>query len=209
MPEISPASSSASSVYTRAQLVAWRNGIFAAFAVGGLGLASWMARTPAVKDALEATTAQMGVLILGPAVGSIFGLTLSSHLISRFGIKRVLLVCLIVTPVGIAVAGVTLTLFASFWLVVLGLFIFGLAFGACDVSMNLSGAINERHLGRTIMPLFHAFFSIGTILGAGACAASELLHISIATQSLIVAAIMLIVGVIGALATQSETVPPV
>ena len=200
--------SAATSTYTQAQLVAWRNGIFAAFAVGGLGLASWMARTPAVKDALEATTAQMGVLILGPAIGSIIGLTLSSHLISRFGTRNVLLWCLIVSPLGIVFAGVTVTVFANFWLATAGLFIFGLAFGTCDVTMNLSGAINERHLGRTVMPLFHAFFSIGTILGAGAGAASELLHVSLATQSLVVGAIMLVVGIIGALATQSEVETP-
>ena len=34
--------------------------------------------------------------------------------------------------------------------------------------MNVEGAANERALGRTVMPLFHALFSGGTILGAGA-----------------------------------------
>lgn len=196
------------SVYTRAQLVAWRNGIFAVFAVGGLGLASWMARTPAVKDALEATTAQMGFLILGPAMGSIVGLTLSSHLISRFGTKRVLVWCLIGAPLGLVIAGVTVSVFANFWLVMVGLFVFGLSFGTCDVTMNLSGAINERHLGRTVMPIFHAFFSFGTILGAGAGAASELLGVSIAVQSLAIAIIMMVAGILGALATQSEVSAP-
>jgi hypothetical protein len=33
--------------------------------------------------------------------------------------------------------------------------------------MNLSGAANERATGRTLMPLFHAMFSLGTVAGAG------------------------------------------
>ena len=33
--------------------------------------------------------------------------------------------------------------------------------------MNVEGADVERRLGRTIMPRFHAAFSLGTVLGAG------------------------------------------
>lgn len=186
------------------QLLSWRNGIFAVFAMCGIGLASWMARIPAVKDALEATTAQMGVLVLGLAVGSVIGLTLSSHVIARFGTTKVLFWCLIVMPFGLVIAGVAVSAFAAFWLVVVGLFVFGVALGMCDVTMNLSGAVNERLLGRTVMPIFHAFFSFGTILGAAAGAAAEFLHVSIAVQSGIVAVVMMVVGVIGALATQSD-----
>lgn len=191
-------------MFTPRQLVAWRNGIFAVFAVCGVGLASWMARIPAVKDALGASTSQMGVLVLGLAVGSVIGLTLSSHLITRFGATRVLLWCVIAAPLGIAFAGVSVTVWAAFWLVVAGLFVFGLALGLCDVTMNLSGAINERLLGRTLMPIFHAFFSFGTILGAAAGAAAESWGVSIAAQSAVIMVVMLSAGIPGALATQSE-----
>ena len=59
-------------------------------------------------------------------------------------------------------------------LVVSGLALFGLGVGMCDVSMNVEGAANERQLGRTVMPLFHAMFSGGTIVGAALGAAAEL-----------------------------------
>ncbi len=192
-------------MFTHRQLVAWRNGIFAVFAVCGIGLASWMARIPAVKDALGASTAQMGVLILGLAVGSVVGLTLSSHLITRFGTTRVLFWCLIAAPLGLAFAGIAVSVWAAFWLAVAGLFVFGVALGMCDVTMNLSGAINERFLGRTIMPIFHAFFSFGTIIGAAVGVAAEFLGISIAAQSLAIMIVMLVAGLWGAQATQSET----
>ena len=49
---------------------------------------------------------------------------------------------------------------------VIGLFLFGFANGAWDVAMNVQGADVERHLGRAIMPRFHAGFSLGTVAGA-------------------------------------------
>ena len=52
-------------------------------------------------------------------------------------------------------------------LVVAGLVLFGLGNGAVDVMMNVEGAAIEKQVGKTILPLFHAFFSFGTVIGAG------------------------------------------
>ena len=48
-----------------------------------------------------------------------------------------------------------------------GLFVYGVGTGIWDVAMNVEGAEVERGLGRSVMPRFHAGFSLGTILGAG------------------------------------------
>ena len=48
-----------------------------------------------------------------------------------------------------------------------GLFLYGIGTGVWDVAMNVEGADVERRLGRTIMPRFHAGFSLGTVIGAG------------------------------------------
>ena len=52
----------------------------------------------------------------------------------------------------------------------------------CDVAMNVSGAANERVLGRTVMPIYHAFFSFGTMLGAALGGVAELLDVPIAVH---------------------------
>jgi fucose permease len=191
---------------TRAQVVRWRNGIFAIFAVCGVGIASWMARMPSVKDALHISTADVGVLILGLAVGSISGLLASSHLIERFGARLVMAVCLVVGPLGLTAAGVGVTLGQQFWVVFAGLAVFGCGLAIADVAMNLSGAINERVSGRTLMPIFHAFFSIGTMVGAGVGAVAEYAGVSIVAQAAVVSAMLVIVGLLGVRATQSELV---
>jgi MFS family permease len=191
---------------SRRKVLAWRNGIFVVFAVCGIGIASWMARTPAIKAALHATTAQMGLLIFGMAIGSILGLLLSSHLIARFGARRVMAVCLVAGSVGLTIAGLGVTVGAVFWVVFGGLAVFGAGMSMCDVAMNLSGAVNERLLGHTIMPVFHAFFSFGTMLGAGLGALAELVRLPLAIQAGAIGAVILVAGVAGARMTQSEHV---
>ncbi len=52
-------------------------------------------------------------------------------------------------------------------LAALGLFLHGIGVGIWDVAMNVEAAEVERRLERTVMPRFHAGWSIGSIVGAG------------------------------------------
>ncbi|GAB3040154.1 MFS transporter [Parafrigoribacterium mesophilum] len=176
---------------TRHDVVAWRNATFTIFGLCGIGLASWIARVPAVRDALGASTLQMGMLIFGLAAGSILGLLASGQIIARFGAARTIAWCLTIGPVGFAFAGVFATVGPSFAAVLIGLAIFGAAFSVTDVSMNVSGAANERVSGRSIMPIFHACFSFGTMLGAGGGALAEWAGLPIAIHTAIIAAVMI------------------
>jgi len=74
--------------------------------------------------------------------------------------------------------------------VITGLAVFGLGTSTCDVSMNVDGAANERALGRTVMPIYHAMFSVGTIIGAGTGALAEHLGIPIVVHLSAVAGTM-------------------
>ncbi len=161
----------------RPELTAWRNSLFVLFALCGIGLASWAARIPTVSASLGLTTGDVGVLLFGIAAGSIVGLLVSSHLIAAFGTRTVITWALIVGPLGLTLAAVGATVLVSFPVAIAGLAVFGAALGACDVSINVSGAANERAIGRNIMPIYHAFFSIGTIAGALVAALAERLDV--------------------------------
>jgi MFS family permease len=192
---------------TRIQATTWRNALFVIFGLCGLGIASWMARTPAVKDALGASTADMGILILCLAIGSIVGLLASSHAIAIFGTRPIIASALGLGPIGVVVAGFGVTLGPDgFWVVAAGLCFFGGALSIADVAMNLSGAINERMLGRTVMPVYHAFFSFGTMLGAGIGALAEFLRVPIAAQAIVIGAIIIIAGLTSVRFLQHERV---
>ena len=77
----------------------------------------------------------------------------------------------------------------------IGLFLVGFANGAWDVAMNVQGAIVERHLGRAIMPRFHAGFSAGTVAGALVGALMVALDVSV-TVHLTVRAVLVGAGAV-------------
>jgi len=190
----------------RAQVIAWRNGLFVIFGLCGVALASWASRIPAVKQSLHASTSELGILILCVAIGSISGLIASSHVIALVGARHTILLSLLIGAVGFAVAGVGATVGPNRTVVIIGLIVFGTTFSICDVAMNLQGAVNERALGRATMPIFHAFFSFGTIIGAGLGALAEAARVPIALH-LGAVAIVFGVGAISAVRSlRSETV---
>ena len=84
----------------------------------------------------------------------------------------------------------------SFALSFAGLILFGLCFAICDVAMNLSGAANERALGRSIMPVYHGFFSLGTIGGAGLGTLAESLHVPLQIHITVLAIVITIAALI-------------
>ena len=178
---------------TRRQLTAWRNALFVIFALCGVGLASWAARVPAVKDALELTSSQLGVLLFGIAAGSIVGLVAASHLVSTFGARTVITGALATAPVGLAAASFAATELHNFAFTFVALAVFGAGTGICDVAMNVSGAANERALARTVMPVYHAFFSGGTVAGAGLGAFAEKLAIPFALHIGVLAVLIVVV----------------
>lgn len=172
---------------TRQQVVRWRNALFVVFGLSGLAVATWLGRVPAVRDVLGATTLEMGLLVTGLSVGSIVGITFSSHLIAALGARRTVLASLGTVAVGLTIAGLSTDLGVGFVGIVLGLAVFGLGNGLCDVGMNVSGAAAERVLGKTVMPLFHAAFSLGTMVGALLSAGAEALDVPVSVHVTVLA----------------------
>ena len=100
-------------------------------------------------------------MLLAIAVGSVLALPLSGPVVARLGSRRTVQLMAVVLPVGLAIVAVGFLVGVGPTLV--GLFLSGFAVGAWDVAMNVQGAEVERHLGRSIMPRFHAGYSIGTV----------------------------------------------
>ncbi|GAB6938633.1 MFS transporter [Isoptericola variabilis] len=140
--------------------------VFAVFVVAGIGMATWASRIPAVRDGLGFSEAEMGVLLLTGAIGSLVALPLSGMIASRIGAGRTCVSFAALAAAGFAVA--TLAVEGDHPLLVrVGLFLGGMGVGIWDAAMNLEGAVVEQRLGKSVMPRFHAGFSLGTVAGAG------------------------------------------
>ena len=143
-----------------------RNAVGLVFALNGLCFATWVSRIPEVRADLGLTNGQLGLLLLCLAAGSVLSLPTTGAFINRFGTGTVVRAGASSAAVGLLLAGAG----AEAGLVPLtavGLFAYGVGTGTWDVSMNVEGAAVEHALGRTIMPRFHAGFSLGTVAGAG------------------------------------------
>lgn len=140
--------------------------VFVVFVVAGIGMATWASRIPAVRDGLGFSEAEMGVLLLTGAIGSLVALPLSGMIASRIGAGRTCVSFAALAAGGFAVA--TLAVDGDHpMLVRVGLFLGGMGVGIWDAAMNLEGAVVEQRLGKSVMPRFHAGFSLGTVAGAG------------------------------------------
>ncbi len=137
---------------------------YAAFIASGFAFASWAARIPQVRDRLELSSAELGLVLLAIAAGSLVALPLAGTVVARLGSARTVAAMAVLLGVGLLV--VALGYLVGVVPVLVGLFLFGFSNGAWDVAMNVQGAAVERGLGRAIMPRFHAGFSVGTVAGA-------------------------------------------
>ncbi|PEC48618.1 MFS transporter [Bacillus sp. AFS096315] len=148
------------------QIQLWRIAIYFIFALTGFAFASWVSRTPAIRDALGSTTAEMGVIIFGLSVGSIIGLISASMLIAQRGGRFVMVFGLSVVSIGLLIVGISGSWLSNNIMVFLGLVIFGFGQGICDVAMNVEGTAVEKAAKKSLLTGFHAAFSLGTLLGA-------------------------------------------
>lgn len=142
-----------------------RIALFALFFVPGVGIASWVTRTPAIRDLLGASTAEMGLVLFGLSIGSMAGILCSGALVARFGTRPVIAVGLGLTILSMPVIGLGAAISTSL-VVAAGLFLFGIGMGGGEVAMNVEGAEVERAYGRPVMPALHGCFSLGTVVGA-------------------------------------------
>ncbi len=181
---------------TRSQFVRWRAAVFAIFLVNGVIIATWAARVPDIKAALGVGNSAVGMMLLFMGIASIVGLTLSPLVMARIGARRGMLAGMVLEAAGMAILGLGATALGSYPLAVIGLVLMGFGMGAVDVMMNVEATAIEQHAGRTLLPLFHAFFSFGTVLGAGIGWAAAGLALSVTVHALAIAAIVLACAVV-------------
>ncbi|MFG3531108.1 MFS transporter [Streptomyces sp. NPDC047917] len=135
------------------------------FAIPGLSLATWVTRTPDVRDRLGASTAEMGLVLFGMSIGSMLGILVAGALVTRFTTRPVILagMGLVLAGVGTAALGAAA---ASAPTVAAGLLFIGAGIGLSEVASNVDGAVVEGEFGRPVLPALHGCYSLGTVIGA-------------------------------------------
>ena len=189
-----------------ARLTAARRATAVAFVGTGVVFASWVSRLPQIRGELQLSAADLGIVLLALAVGSLLALPAAAVLIRRFGTRGVVSVMAVVTAGAVMVIGVGYH--AGTAPVVVGLFVMGFGLAASNVGMNVQAAAVERRGGRAIMSRFHAGYSIGTVGGALLGAGLIAIGVPVTAQLTIVAVVVAVALLVAARAFLPDDTHP-
>jgi hypothetical protein len=133
------------------------------FAISGVVQASWMSRLPAVRDRLHTDVTGLGLTLVALGVGTLLAMAFAGWTCRHYTSRRVAVVasvsaCVLLGGIGIASSPPALGV---------ELFLFGAAVGGWDAAMNVQGAVVELLAEQPLMPRFHGWWSVGSVVGAG------------------------------------------
>ena len=149
-----------------AEVIGVRDAVGVAFVVSGLLFASQASRLPDIRSSLGLTNTGLGLLLLAISAGSLVALPSSGRLVHRYGAGAIVRLGAVLDLGGLVVA-ILGAASGSVVATAIGWVAYGVGIGVWDVAMNVEAAEVERRLGRTVMPRFHAGWSMGSIVGAG------------------------------------------
>jgi MFS family permease len=136
------------------------------FFFNGFLYSSWAARLPELCRFYNLSDAVLGTLLFAVSVGALLAMPFSGWLTTRYGSHQVTRFTALLFYMSIPLVGILPNLYLAYAIFVL----MGFSTGSLDVAMNGQAVWVERAYDRPIMSSFHALFSIGMALGAGASA---------------------------------------
>jgi len=149
---------------TRRDLLPARLAASALFFGNGFGIGTWAAQLPRFKESLGLSDGQLSLGLLAFSLGAVALMPLIGWAVALVGSRTMTLVAAFSFAATLILPGLApnLTLFVAAALLA------GACNGTMDVSMNTNATVVEKAWGAAIMSSFHAFFSLGGLVGAGA-----------------------------------------
>jgi len=138
------------------------------FTFAGASLTAWTVHIPQVEKNLGISHAQIGTIIIMLGLGALIAMQVAGHLVDRFGSKFVVTSMAVLSGLSLALPGLA----SNVWQISAALLVVGFFAGSLDVSMNAHAVEVEKAYGRPIFSAFHAFWSLGGVIGASFGAAA-------------------------------------
>jgi MFS family permease len=134
------------------------------FVINGAVIGGFGATLPSLRDKLSLDATQIAIMLFCAGVAAIGSMQAGGRLADAIGAHQISLAALPLLSVGM----LTIGLAQAYPVAIVGSVLLGLGNGAMDVAMNAMGVQVEAARQRPIMSSFHAFWSIGNFIGAGA-----------------------------------------
>jgi MFS family permease len=186
--------------------------LYACFFLFSSVTGAMFSRLPDIQSNLQVNEAQLGLTLIGAAIGALISLTFSSPLIERLGARRTAFI----TVLGSTALYAFVPFISYAPLAFLDLVAAGLLAGALEINLNVELARTETLLGRSIMSRAHGFWSLGFFVTALVAAAlrqmgvSAQLHLAAMLLVVFIGAIVVISGInnVPARVAHGEDKPP-
>ncbi|KQR98947.1 MFS transporter [Williamsia sp. Leaf354] len=169
-----------------------RIAVSAVFGINGLLASMWVSHIPVISDRTGVDHNTLGGLLLILGGAAFLGMQLCGPIVDRWGSRGLIVTAAVV----LAVATLGPVLSHSAWQLALSLAVFGLANGSIDVAMNSQAVVVEQSYRRPIMSSFHAYFSLGGVIGSGIAAAALFADVPV-ILTVSVVAVMSVVAILG------------
>jgi MFS family permease len=141
--------------------------VFACFFLFALSLGALLARLPDVQQSLGLDKAQLGLMLIGMAIGSLVSLSVGAQWVDRMGAR----LTAIVTVLGTTFCYALIPWLPNAYLVFATLFVAGILAGLLEINLNLEADRIEAQIGKRVMNRAHGMWSLGffvtALLGAG------------------------------------------
>ncbi|RJF43112.1 MFS transporter [Actinomyces sp. 2119] len=158
------------------------------FLVNGAVLASWAPRIPDVRQRLGLSDADLGVALLGVALGAVPAMLVTARLVGRVSDVAVCAVAALVFPAALPLIDVVTGLPGLMAVLML----LGAASGCLDIAMNTL-AVRLQVLWRTrVLGRLHGAYSLGVLAATAAAAVATYLGLSVGRHFVAVSATLLL-----------------
>ena len=138
-----------------------RTALTVQYFIFGFIFSSLLSRFPAISEKYTLTEGELSLIPFCMSVGCLLFMPICGYLISKYGSKKL-------SITGYLQIGI-FALFAiapNIYSLYVFCFIYGMAVGCTDVSVNANSLIIERAYKRPIISFFHAFFYVGMTSGS-------------------------------------------
>ncbi|MBE7733362.1 MFS transporter [Devosia faecipullorum] len=143
-------------------MIAPQHRIYACFFFFAVTTGALMARLPDIQTHLGVSEGQLGLTMIGMAIGSLISLTIGAPIIDRLGFRTTAFF----TTLGPAILFATIPWLPNAPAMFGVLFIVGLLSGALEINLNVEIDRLETRTGKRFMNRAHGFWSVGFFITA-------------------------------------------
>ncbi|SFV38070.1 Fucose permease [Devosia crocina] len=143
-------------------MIAPQHRIYASFFLFAVTTGALMARLPDIQTHFDISEGQLGLTMIGMAIGSLIALTFGPPVVERLGFRKTALV----TVLGPSVLFATIPWLPAAPAMFAVLFFAGLLAGALEINLNVEIDRLEMQSGKRYMNRAHGFWSVGFFVTA-------------------------------------------